>query len=33
MAALVVLVPLFGAAAAWLLTKGKLPMTRRQTLA
>jgi hypothetical protein len=33
MAALVVLVPLFGAAAAWLLTKGTLPMTRRQTLA
>lgn len=33
MGALVVLVPLFGAAAAWVLTKGKLPMTRRQTLA
>ncbi|MHA7303658.1 FtsX-like permease family protein [Arthrobacter sp. TMN-49] len=31
-AALMILVPLFGAAAAWLLTKGKLPMTRRQTL-
>lgn len=31
-AALMILVPLFGAAAAWLLTRGKLPMTRRQTL-
>lgn len=33
MGALMVLVPLFGAAAAWVLTKGRLPMTRRQTLA
>ncbi|WP_129545466.1 ABC transporter permease family protein [Arthrobacter dokdonensis] len=33
MGALVILVPLFGAAAAWVLTRGKLPMTRRQTLA
>ncbi|MHA7271245.1 FtsX-like permease family protein [Arthrobacter sp. HLT1-20] len=32
MATLLILVPLFGAAAAWLLTRGKLPMTRRQTL-
>jgi putative ABC transport system permease protein len=32
MGALMILVPLFGAGAAWLLTKGKLPMTRRQTL-
>lgn len=31
--ALMLLVPLFGAAAAWMFTKGKLPMTRRQTLA
>lgn len=31
--ALAILVPLFGASAAWVLTKGKLPMTRRQTLA
>ena len=31
--ALSVLVPLFGAGAAWVLTKGKLPLTRRQTLA
>ncbi|MGN5732991.1 FtsX-like permease family protein [Arthrobacter psychrochitiniphilus] len=31
--ALAVLVPLFGAGAAWVLTKGKLPLTRRQTLA
>lgn len=30
--ALAIVVPLFGAAAAWVLTKGKLPMTRRQTL-
>ena len=30
--ALAILVPLFGAAAAWVFTKGKLPMTRRQTL-
>ena len=30
--ALAIVVPLFGAAAAWALTKGKLPMTRRQTL-
>ena len=30
---LLVLVPLVGAAAAWVLTRGKLPMTRRQTLA
>lgn len=30
---LLVMVPLFGAAAAWVLTRGKLPMTRRQTLA
>lgn len=33
MGALMILVPLFGAVAAWALTKGKLPMTRRQTLA
>lgn len=33
MGALMILVPFFGAAAAWVLTKGKLPMTRRQTLA
>lgn len=33
MGALVIVVQLFGAAAAWVLTKGKLPMTRRQTLA
>lgn len=33
MGALLILVPLFGAAAAWVLTKGRLPMTRRQTLA
>lgn len=32
MGTLLVLVPLFGAAAAWLLTRGTLPMTRRQTL-
>lgn len=31
--ALALLVPLFGAAAAWLFTNGNLPMTRRQTLA
>lgn len=30
---LLVLVPLFGATAAWMFTKGKLPMTKRQTLA
>ncbi|MDD0860035.1 hypothetical protein NHF46_24865 [Arthrobacter alpinus] len=30
--ALAIVVPLFGAAAAWVFTKGKLPMTRRQTL-
>lgn len=30
---LMILVPLFGAAAAWMFTKGKLPMTKRQTLA
>ena len=33
MGALMVLVPLFGAAAAWVLTRGRLPMTRRATLA
>ena len=33
MGALLILVPLFGAGAAWLLTRAKLPMTRRQTLA
>lgn len=33
MGALMILVPLFGAAAAWVLTKGKLPMAKRQTLA
>lgn len=33
MGALAVVVPLFGALMAWLLTRGKLPMTRRQTLA
>ncbi|ALE04562.1 hypothetical protein AL755_02560 (plasmid) [Arthrobacter sp. ERGS1:01] len=32
MGALLILVPLFGAGAAWLLTRAKLPMTRRQTL-
>ncbi|WP_125616103.1 FtsX-like permease family protein [Specibacter cremeus] len=31
--ALLILVPLVGAAAAWLLTRARLPMTRRQTLA
>lgn len=30
---LLVLVPLFGAAAAWMFTRGRLPLTRRQTLA
>lgn len=30
---LLILVPLFGAAAAWMFTRGKLPMSRRQTLA
>lgn len=33
MGALMVLVPLFGALMAWFLTRGILPMTRRQTLA
>ncbi|MGA7204457.1 MAG: hypothetical protein WBX27_07500 [Specibacter sp.] len=33
MGAMLILVPLVGGGAAWLLTKGKLPMTRRQTLA
>ncbi|MCC9067720.1 hypothetical protein [Arthrobacter cryoconiti] len=33
MGVLVVLVPLFGAAAAWVFTKGNLPMTKRETLA
>jgi putative ABC transport system permease protein len=33
MGALMIIVPLFGAAAALVLTKGKLPMTMRQTLA
>jgi putative ABC transport system permease protein len=32
MAVLMIAVPLVGAGAAWLLTKAKLPMTRRQTL-
>lgn len=33
MGALMILVPLFGAAVAWLLTRGRVPLTRRQTLA
>ena len=33
MGALMILVPLFGAAVAWLLTRGRVPLTRRQMLA
>ncbi|MDJ0315284.1 FtsX-like permease family protein [Arthrobacter sp. H35-D1] len=33
MGALMIMVPLFGAAVAWLLTRGRVPLTRRQTLA